>query len=220
MPAAYEFSPTTVEPADPRVAGGAGARRQPPVRHRLGAGQRELGRARPGARPAQQQDLVRALYHLTKAVDPHPAGDRQRRLGAARHRRRDRPRLHRERRRCCASATATGRRWSTRWTTRSPRTGSCCCRAPCASDAPVVISEFGGISLDVDAARGLARLRRRARRPSSCWSGYAELVGALMASPAVAGFCWTQLTDTQQERNGLLRPRTASRRCRSRRSAR
>jgi hypothetical protein len=44
-----------------------------------------------------------------------------------------------------------------------------------------MISEFGGISLDV---------------------------GALLDSPAVVGFCWTQLTDTQQERNGLV---TASR---------
>ena len=35
-------------------------------------------------------------------------------------------------------------------------------------------------------------------------AGYADLVTALLDSPAVVGFCWTQLTDTQQERNGLL----------------
>jgi hypothetical protein len=29
-------------------------------------------------------------------------------------------------------------------------------------------------------------------------------VSALLASPVVAGFCYTQLTDTAQERNGLL----------------
>ena len=33
---------------------------------------------------------------------------------------------------------------------------------------------------------------------------YADLVGALLRSPVVAGFCYTQLTDTAQERNGLL----------------
>lgn len=31
-----------------------------------------------------------------------------------------------------------------------------------------------------------------------------ELVGAAAASTALAGFCYTQLTDTLQERNGLL----------------
>ncbi len=33
---------------------------------------------------------------------------------------------------------------------------------------------------------------------------YEQLVTALLDSPAVAGFCYTQLTDTAQERNGLL----------------
>jgi hypothetical protein len=33
---------------------------------------------------------------------------------------------------------------------------------------------------------------------------YRDLVGALLSSPVVAGFCYTQLTDTEQERNGLL----------------
>jgi hypothetical protein len=33
---------------------------------------------------------------------------------------------------------------------------------------------------------------------------YRQLVDALIDSPAVAGFCYTQLTDTLQEKNGLL----------------
>jgi hypothetical protein len=32
---------------------------------------------------------------------------------------------------------------------------------------------------------------------------YEELVDALLASTALAGFCYTQLTDTEQEANGL-----------------
>ncbi|HEX8497851.1 MAG TPA: hypothetical protein VF661_11715, partial [Actinomycetales bacterium] len=35
-------------------------------------------------------------------------------------------------------------------------------------------------------------------------SGYRDLVGAVLGSPALAGSCWTQLTDVQQERNGLV----------------
>ena len=67
--------------------------------------------------------------------------------------------------------------------------------------APLMITEFGGISYQGDA---------------STW-GYAEvadddeytrllrgLFDALRSSPAIAGFCYTQLTDTLQEANGLL----------------
>ena len=40
--------------------------------------------------------------------------------------------------------------------------------------------------------------------PEELLARYAELTGALQASTVVAGYCWTQLTDTAQERNGLL----------------
>lgn len=67
---------------------------------------------------------------------------------------------------------------------------------------PVVLSEFGGLTY--------------APRNGDVWLGYGtvqtaeelerrlgELVGAVCASDALAGFCYTQLTDTEQERNGL-----------------
>ncbi len=85
-------------------------------------------------------------------------------------------------------------------------------------DAPVLISEFGGISLEVpDGAAdpggefgdGGWSGYGAVRSPEHLLAGYRELVGALLDSPAVVGFCWTQLTDTQQERNGLV---TAQRR--------
>ncbi|MEP6851688.1 MAG: sugar-binding domain-containing protein [bacterium] len=73
---------------------------------------------------------------------------------------------------------------------------------------PLMITEFGGISFDAD-------------RDSS-WHGYSvvgsgeellqryrALVDALLEAPALAGFCYTQFTDTLQEANGLL---TADRR--------
>ncbi len=68
---------------------------------------------------------------------------------------------------------------------------------------PVVVTEFGGLSF--------------APRAGEKWFGYgtvesteelleafADLVGALLDCEDVAGFCYTQLTDTLQERNGLL----------------
>jgi beta-galactosidase/beta-glucuronidase len=68
---------------------------------------------------------------------------------------------------------------------------------------PVVITEFGGLSFTpkvgeqwagystVDSGEGL--LKR-----------FDDLVSALLDSPEVAGFCYTQLTDIEQEKNGLL----------------
>ena len=67
---------------------------------------------------------------------------------------------------------------------------------------PMLLSEFGGISY---------------RAGEGAWTGYgavhdddefrrryADLVTAVLDSPVLAGFCYTQLTDTEQERNGLL----------------
>jgi beta-galactosidase/beta-glucuronidase len=71
------------------------------------------------------------------------------------------------------------------------------------TDIPFILSEFGGISYrprsgetwfgygTVDSAEEFA-------------AKYQELVSAVLACTPIAGFCYTQLTDTQQETNGLL----------------
>lgn len=66
-----------------------------------------------------------------------------------------------------------------------------------------MISEFGGLSF--------------APKPGEKWFGYGtaqdtdtllaqyrDLVTALLDSTVLAGFCYTQLTDTEQETNGLF----------------
>ncbi len=71
------------------------------------------------------------------------------------------------------------------------------------ADQPVMITEFGGLSL--------------APKAGEAWHGYATasdaeeyfemvkgLFDAIYACPDVAGFCYTQITDTLQETNGLL----------------
>lgn len=67
---------------------------------------------------------------------------------------------------------------------------------------PVMVTEFGGISFAPDAAddtwgyavaTSAADLEARLR----------DVVSALRASPVLSGFCYTQLTDTLQEANGL-----------------
>ncbi|WP_020666648.1 glycoside hydrolase family 2 protein [Amycolatopsis nigrescens] len=70
-------------------------------------------------------------------------------------------------------------------------------------DVPVMLTEFGGLSF--------------APIEGEKWFGYStvddsdelvkllgELVSAVLESPGLAGFCYTQLTDTEQETNGLL----------------
>ena len=70
-------------------------------------------------------------------------------------------------------------------------------------DHPILLSEFGGATLNTSDGK--------------VWSGYdtrhsaqelltslENLFGAVHALTGIAGFCYTQLADTQQERNGLL----------------
>ncbi len=151
---------------------------------------------------AAQRDYVRALYHLTKAIDPsrptigndgweHLVGD----VWGVHDYALDGSDL-RER---YGSLEAIER------TIREVRPHY---RAIAFGDArrrgePVMLTEFGGISY--------------APTRGERWHGYGtvgttdaflakyeELIEAILDSPAIAGFCYTQLTDTEQETNGLL----------------
>lgn len=65
---------------------------------------------------------------------------------------------------------------------------------------PVIVSEFGGIALAGRGGFGWSE----AKDPAGLLRTYREMVEALMAPGPVVGFCYTQLTDVEQERNGLL----------------
>lgn len=149
----------------------------------------------------QQRDYVRALYYLTKALDPtRPVIGNE----GWEHIESDIWGIHdyafdgtvlRER---YGSPEALER------TLREGRpAGRIIARPDDRAHTPVMLTEFGGIT--------------DAPVPGQPWWGYGiaanadtllakyeELVGAVLDSPAIAGFCYTQLTDTQQERNGLL----------------
>lgn len=69
-----------------------------------------------------------------------------------------------------------------------------------AQDATVMVSEFGGISYADESTWGYATVST-----SSAYEDIlTQLFGALSSSPFLAGICYTQLTDTLQEANGLL----------------
>jgi beta-galactosidase/beta-glucuronidase len=70
-------------------------------------------------------------------------------------------------------------------------------------DEPIVLSEFGGITLNTD--DGGAWLGYGAVKDADqLLRAYRGLLDAVLDSPALAGYCYTQLTDTLQEKNGLL----------------
>ena len=65
-----------------------------------------------------------------------------------------------------------------------------------------MVSEFGCISFQCDAQQGWGYSSARSEEDFA--RRYHAVVGALLDSPAVCGFCYTQLTDVEQEINGLL----------------
>lgn len=153
-------------------------------------------------RSPAQQDFVRAMYHLTKALDPERlvVGNDGWEQPVT-----DVLTVH--------DYTSKGQTLRERYGTRAslaetvehiqPLHRRILLSDTSHGEAPVVISEFGGISLDLD-DRESWRGYGSVSTPEGLLRGYADLVGALLSSSVLAGFCWTQLTDTQQERNGLL----------------
>jgi hypothetical protein len=66
---------------------------------------------------------------------------------------------------------------------------------------PVILSEFGGIALLTDRASGWGY--SHVSDAEELAAAYEGMMRALQACRGIAGFCYTQLTDTFQEPNGL-----------------
>jgi hypothetical protein len=70
-----------------------------------------------------------------------------------------------------------------------------------ASARPVLLTEFGGVRVsDGGAGWGYSQVADEA----AFLERYRALLASVHASDALAGFCYTQLTDTFQEQNGIL----------------
>lgn len=70
------------------------------------------------------------------------------------------------------------------------------------AEEPILLTEFGGISYR--AGEGHWNGYGTASDEEDFVARYRDLMDAVLASPVLAGFCYTQLADTGQERNGLL----------------
>ena len=209
MPSAYEFSPTTVERlAREWVEVLARDHSHPCVIAWVPVNE-SWGVPRVAQSPAQQ-DAVRALYHLTKALDPtrlvigndgweHVVTD-----VLTVHDYSADPAVLQER---------YGDHEALEHTLGRLRPGyrSVVLPGTRREDEPVVLSEVGGFTVDVgggDTWLGYGVLEDT----DALVESYRGLVEVLLDSTAIAGFCYTQLTDTVQEKNGLLtedrRPKT------------
>jgi hypothetical protein len=69
---------------------------------------------------------------------------------------------------------------------------------------PVVLSEFGGIAFTPASDEAATWGYDRVRDAGAFVARYAGLLEQVHAIEGLAGFCYTQLTDTHQEANGLL----------------
>ncbi|UGB30535.1 glycoside hydrolase family 2 protein [Metabacillus sp. B2-18] len=67
---------------------------------------------------------------------------------------------------------------------------------------PILITEYGGIAYQVDNTEGWGY--SSVRNEEDFVLEYKKHTEALMNSPIIQGFCYTQLTDVEQEINGLL----------------
>lgn len=150
---------------------------------------------------AAQRHYVRALYHLTKSLDPtrpvvgndgwesvatdiigiHDYDEDPGRIAARYGAEQSGPRL-------LAREQPGGRRLVL--------------DGDGLNDRPIVLTEFGGIALadDRDATWGYSS----AESSQGLAARYASLLAAVRSSPVLAGFCYTQFADTYQEANGLL----------------
>jgi hypothetical protein len=66
---------------------------------------------------------------------------------------------------------------------------------------PVLVSEFGGLKVGASDGWGYQEVSDSTRFLKT----YGDLIQALMGPGPVDGMCYTQLTDIEQEHNGLLR---------------
>ena len=154
------------------------------------------------AQDPTQRDYATALYHLTKALDrtrPVTSND------GWEHTRSDLLGIH--------DYSPRGELLSDRYRNaeaidravgdRSPSGRRVLLEGERSPGVPVVVSEFGGLSLAPQEGEewfGYATVRTA----DEYLERFAGLVDALLDNPEIAGFCYTQLTDTEQERNGLL----------------
>ena len=150
---------------------------------------------------AAQRELVRALAHLTRALDPtRPvvSNDGWEVVGG------DLVGVHDYEQDPARLAARLAQPLDDLLALERPNGRKLLLDAEGRAGRPVLLTEFGGIAYTAEALEDETWGYERARTPEDLLHRYRELLAAVHAAPALAGFCYTQLTDTYQEANGLL----------------
>jgi len=66
---------------------------------------------------------------------------------------------------------------------------------------PVIVSEFGGIAFQTDSGWGYGN---QVQSEADFLERFQAITTAIKATPYISGYCYTQVSDVQQEENGLL----------------
>ena len=171
------------------------------LRRRLGARSTRAGASPSCAAIAAQQGPVRALYHLTRALDPsRPViGNDGWEHAGLRHRGRSTTTRRAGDRSASATQPEAVEHTLEQRPARPPRRPAA--RAG-AGEQPVIITEFGGIALAPDPTR-LERLRRRPRAPRDS-SRATRNSSAPARQPRARRLLLDPAHRHPQERNGLL----------------
>ena len=89
---------------------------------------------------------------------------------------------------------------------------ACDHRMACAVGAEItgkeafILTEYGGIAFDEESEEGAWGYHEKVRDVEEFFARYQSVTDAARAIPYCQGYCYTQLTDVQQEINGLLTP--------------
>ena len=148
----------------------------------------------------RQQDFVKGIYHLIKSYDPS-------RLVSANdgweHPVHDFVSIHDYRIHDKAS-------YDSRWADIERLINTAACTRQILADCdnytsePVIISEFGGIALKNQAVNDAWGYRAPASDADELHERLKTIMDVIFRDNRISGFCYTQLTDVQQEVNGLL----------------
>lgn len=147
------------------------------------------------------RDYVQALYHLTKTLDPsRPVIGND----GWEHVATDIITIHDYTDDMAALRTRYGTLEAARQTLKQQQPGERVLTLGGFQEAgqPVVLSEFGGIAYIPDQTSGWGYAESQSE--ADFQSDYAALLAAVHDCHGLSGFCYTQLTDTFQEKNGLL----------------
>ena len=68
---------------------------------------------------------------------------------------------------------------------------------------PIMITEYGGVKVEEQGAEGWG-YGEAAKSYSEMLDRMAALTNAILGEDEICGYCYTQLTDVEQEVNGLL----------------